>query len=213
MDDKLIFAAVKENHTGYLACLDISNGQELWHAHLNSTVSGSLVVAGELRSGAMAAREAQKSLKEALKVLQTEIPPHPGTTPGCPDLQVRGMPDGQAWFQEWVLGIHWSVFRCWEKPEKLTLVEAPTEPGLTIYGAEANNVRFYGAWVSQYRSFIGWMRTSPHLAAEEPDRIHAIGEVLGRSIFTGMVTMEETKAVEGFVKALKEAAGDLGLDG
>jgi hypothetical protein len=121
------------------------------------------------------------------------------------------MPDGQAGFQEWVKGIHWRVFRCWEEPEKLTPIEVPTVTGLSIYGAEANNVRFYGAWATQYRSFIGWMRTSPHLAAEEPDRIHAIGEILGRSIFTGMVTVEETKAVEVFVKALKETGRDLGV--
>ena len=124
-----------------------------------------------------------------------------------------GMPSGQAGFQEWVRGIHWRVFRCWEKPERLEAVEAPVVTGLTIYGAAANNVRFYGAWATQFRVFIGWMRTSPHLSAEDPDGVHAIGEVLGRSIFTGMVTVEETKAVEGFVKALKEAAGDLGLDG
>ena len=160
----------------------------------------------------MAAREAQRGLQKALEVLQTELPPHPGTTPGCPDLQVRGLPDNQAGFQEWVRGIHWRVFRCWEKPEKLTPVKVPAVTGLTIYGAEANNVRFFGAWAPQYRAFIGWMRTNPHLAAEEPDRIHAIGEVLGRSIFTGMVTMEDAKAVEGFVAALKEAAGDLGVE-
>ena len=123
------------------------------------------------------------------------------------------MPEGQAGFQEWVKGIHWRVFRCWEKPEKLTHLEAPTVEGLTIYATESNKVRFFGAWAPQYRSFIGWMRTSPHLSVEDPDGVHAIGEVLGRSIFTGMVTVEETKAVEGFVKALKEAAGDLGLDG
>jgi hypothetical protein len=170
-------------------------------------------VASELRLGAVAAREAQNSLQDALDMLQTDIPPHPGAAPGCHDLPAIGMPDGQAEFQEWVRGIHWRVFRCWEKPEKLTPLEAPTVDGLTIYGAEANNVRFYGAWATRYRAFIGWMRTSPHLSAEDPDGVHAIGEVLGRSIFTGMVTMEEAKAVEGFMKALKEAAGDLGVEG
>jgi hypothetical protein len=128
-------------------------------------------------------------------------------------LQAIGMPSGQDGFQEWVRGIHWTVFRCWEMPEKLTALEAPTVDGLTIYAAEAGNVRFYGAWAPQFRSFIGWMRTSPHLSAEDPDGVHAIGGVLGRSIFTGMVTVEEATAVEGFVEALKEAARDLALDG
>jgi len=123
------------------------------------------------------------------------------------------MPDGQAGFQDWVRGIHWRVFRCWEKPGRLTPVVVPVVTGLTIYATEANNVRFFGAWATQFNTFIGWMRTSPHLAAEEPDEVHAIGEVLGRSIFTGMVTGEEAKAIEGLVKALKEAAGDLGVDG
>ena len=124
-----------------------------------------------------------------------------------------GIPNDQAGFQEWVRGIHWRVFRCWEKPGRLTALEAPIVVGLTIYGAEANNVRFFGAWATQFRVFIGWMRTSPHLSAEDPDGVHAIGEVLGRSIFAGMVTVEEANAVEGFVKALKEAAGDLRVDG
>jgi hypothetical protein len=63
-------------------------------AYVGNGKASASYVAGELRLGAMAARQARQRLLDALELLRTEMPPHPGTRPGCPDLLARGKPDG-----------------------------------------------------------------------------------------------------------------------
>jgi len=55
-------------------------------------------VARQLRFGAAASREAKKMLAEALELLRTEIPHHPGIRPGYTDLPVRKRPKSQEGF-------------------------------------------------------------------------------------------------------------------
>jgi hypothetical protein len=94
-------------------------------------------------------------------------------------------------------------------------VEAPKVKGLVVFGAElkGTGTRFFGAWTEWDGTFIGWMRTRPNLAGEAPDAVHAIGEVLGRPVFT----LEESKScalhntLESFRRALQTAAEDMGL--
>jgi len=85
--------------------------------------------------------------------------------------------------------------------------------GLVVFGAElkGTGTRFFGAWTEWDGTFIGWMRTRPNLAGDTPDAVHAIGEVLGRSVFK---PEESTScalhdAMELFRRALQEAAEDM----
>jgi hypothetical protein len=95
-------------------------------------------------------------------------------------------------------------------------VEAPKIKGLVVFGADlkGTGTRFFGAWTEWGGIFIGWMRTRPNLAESMPDAVHAIGEVLGRSVFRPeeSASCALHDALESFRRALQEAAGDLGLD-
>ena len=94
-------------------------------------------------------------------------------------------------------------------------VEAPKIKGLVVYGAElkGSGTRFFGAWTEWGGTFIGWMRTRPNLAENMPEAVHAIGEVLGRSIFRPeeCASCVLHDALELFRRALQEAAQDLGV--
>jgi len=101
-------------------------------------------------------------------------------------------------------------------PQRLVPVEAPKIKGLVVFGAElkGTGTHFFGAWTEWGGTFIGWMRTRPNLAGDTPDSIHAIGEVLGRSVFRP----EECSscalhdALESFRRAIQQAAEDLGAE-
>ena len=87
--------------------------------------------------------------------------------------------------------------------------------GLVVYGAElkGTGTRYFAAWTEWGGTFIGWMRTRPNLAGGEQNSVHAIGEVLGRSVFRP----EESApcvlhdALELLRRALQQAAEDLGV--
>ena len=87
---------------------------------------------------------------------------------------------------------------------------------LVVYGAglQSTGTRFFGAWTAEGGNFIGWMRTRPNLAGDTPDAVHAIGEVLGRSVFRPeeSASCALHDALELFRRALQEAARDLGVD-
>jgi hypothetical protein len=101
-------------------------------------------------------------------------------------------------------------------PQRLVPVEAPKVKGLVVFGAElkGTGTRFFGAWTEWGGNFIGWMRTRPNLAGEAPDAVHAIGEVLGRSVFPQEESSSRAHqdALELFRRVLQEAAEDMGLD-
>jgi len=98
-------------------------------------------------------------------------------------------------------------------PQRLVPSEAPKAKGVVVIGAElkGTGTRYLAAWTEWGGTFIGWMRTRPNLAGEAPDAVHAIGEVLGRSVFR----LEESSscalhdALELFRRAIQEAAEDL----
>ena len=100
-------------------------------------------------------------------------------------------------------------------PQRLTPLEAPKIKGLVTFGAElkGTGTRFFGAWTEWGGTFIGWMRMRPNLAGREQDSVYAIGEVLGRPVFTledqHPASMHD--ALELFRRALQEAAKDLGV--
>lgn len=100
-------------------------------------------------------------------------------------------------------------------PQRLVPIEAPKIKGLVTFGAElrGTGTRFFGAWTEWGETFIGWMRTRPNLAGEAPHAVHAIDEVLGRSVFkpeeSNSCTLHD--ALESFRRALQEAAEDLGV--
>jgi hypothetical protein len=99
-------------------------------------------------------------------------------------------------------------------PERLVPVEAPTVKGLVVFGAElkGTGTRFFGAWTEWGGTFIGWMRTRSNLAGDAPDAVHAIGEVLGRPVFTQEESLSCAlhDALDLFRRALQQAAEDLG---
>jgi hypothetical protein len=92
-------------------------------------------------------------------------------------------------------------------------IEAPAVRGLSIYGARNGQMRFYGAWTERSGIFVGWMRKKPNLAGDTPDAVHAIGEVLGRSVFRlgESASRAPDDALEIFRRAVQEAAEDMGL--
>ena len=139
------------------------------------------------------------------------LPPHPGTTPGCPDMLHRAMPPNQAAYHEWVHAVYRRVFRSETCPEgPMIPVEAPTVKGLTVYGAKCGESRYFGAWIERSGVFIGWMRIQPHIAGIDSD--YAVGDVLGRPLFLGIsLDLNGHMALDRFCQALKEAAWDLGL--
>jgi hypothetical protein len=100
-------------------------------------------------------------------------------------------------------------------PERLVPVEAPKVKGLVIFGAElkGTGTRYFAAWTEWGGTFIGWMRTRPNLAGNEPNAVHAIGEVLARSIYGAHDCASSTlvDALDSFRRALQEAATDMGV--
>jgi len=123
-------------------------------------------------------------------------------------------PASQAAFHDWVRAIHYSVFRSAAIPGQLIPVETPVIDGLTTYAAKdrQSGTVFQGAW-TELGNFIGWMRTSPHLFGNEPDAVHAIGEVLGMAVFANEPVLGSNHTADRFAEALNRAAGDLRLDG
>ena len=181
-------------------------------------------VSGELRLGAVAAKTAQKKLRKALNLLREPYVPHPGIRPGCHELPRYPKPKDQNEFHSWLPMTYYSLFLSpilqdgrllATIPQRLVPVEAPEIKGLVVFGAElkGTGTRFFGAWTEWGGTFIGWMRTRPNLAGDQPDGIHAIGEVLGRSVFRP----EESPscalhdALESFRWALQQASEDLGV--
>jgi hypothetical protein len=58
-----------------------------------------------------------------------------------------------------------------------------------------------------------WMGTRPNIAGGETDSVHAIGDVLGRSVFGANDgdCRNAQDAIDSFARALQEAADDLGV--
>jgi len=181
-------------------------------------------VSGELRLGAVMAKAAQKKLRKALDLLKEPYVPHPGIRPGCRELPRYPKPKDQNEFHAWLPITCYSLFLSpilqdgrllASIPQRLVLVEAPKIKGLVVFGAElkGTGTRFFGAWTEWCATFIGWMRTRPSLAAEDPDSVYAIGEVLARPVFTledrHSASMHD--ALELFRRALQQAAEDLGV--
>jgi hypothetical protein len=147
---------------------------------------------------------------------------HPQTTPShhnSPRLPISPRihhpnPSNQADFHEWLPHASKWVFRCEQAlTGPIKAIEAPELEGLSVYGARTGQTMFYGAWIRRSGIFVGWMRTRPNLAGDSPDAVHAIGEVLGRSIFR---PEESTScalhdALDFFHRALQKAAQDLGV--
>jgi hypothetical protein len=196
--------------------------------HHNAIASVSLnnapatFVSGELRLGAVAAKAAQKKLRKALDLLREPYVPNPGIMPGCRELPRYPKPKDQKEFNAWIPMTYYQLFLSpilqdgrllATIPERLGPVEAPKIKGLVVYGAElkSTGTRYFAAWTEWGGTFIGWMRTRPNLAGDMPDAVHAIGEVLGRSV----LRPEESSscalhdALESFRRALQEAAEDM----
>ena len=100
-------------------------------------------------------------------------------------------------------------------PHELAQVDVPKVGGLVIFGAvmKGTNMRYYGAWLEEGEIFIGWMGTKPNIAGGEQDSSHAIGEVLGRSVFDANDgdCRNAQDAIDSFRRALQEAADDMGV--
>jgi hypothetical protein len=139
------------------------------------------------------------------------LPPHPGTSPGCPDTLHREKPKNQACFLEWAQAMFLRVFRVEKRPEgPMVTLDAPAVKGLTIYAAKNGETRFYGAWIERSGVFVGWMRIQLHIAGVDSN--YAVGEVLQRSVFMGItLDLSGHDAVDRFTLALKNAAWDLGV--
>ena len=168
-------------------------------------------------------KTAQKKLRKALDLLREPNIPHPGIRPGCQYLPRYPKPRDQKEFNAWIPTTYYQLFlspilqdgrMLARLPERLVPVEAPKIKGLVVYGVElkGTGTRYFAAWTEWGETFIGWMRTRPNLAGEAPDAVHAIGEVLGRSVFR---PEESTScalhdAMEFFGRFLLEAANDLG---
>ena len=180
-------------------------------------------VSGELRLGAVAAKAAQKKLRKALDLLRELNIPHPGITPGCRELPRYPKPRNQNEFNAWIPITYYRLFlspilqdgrMLATIPERLVPVEAPNVKGLVVFGAElkGTGTRYFAAWTEWGGTFIGWMRTRPNLAGGEQNSVHAIGEVLGRSVFKAEDCSSSTvhDALEFFQQALQQAANDLG---
>jgi hypothetical protein len=195
-------------------------------AHVGLNNAPATFVSGELRLGAVAAKAAQKKLRKALDLLREPNIPHPGIRPGCGELPRYPKPKDQKEFNAWIPMTYYRLFlspilqdkkMLASLPERLVPLEAPKIKGLVIFGAElrGTGTRFFGAWTEWGGTFIGWMRTRPNLVGDTPNAVHAIGEVLGRSVFRP----EESNscalhdALELFRRALQEAAEDLGVSG
>jgi len=181
-------------------------------------------VASQLRFGAAASRAAKRMLEEAMELLRPEIPPHPGIWPGCHFLPRYPKPRNQKEFNAWIPMTYYRLFlspilqdgrMLASIPERLVPVEAPKVKGLVVYGAELNGTgtRYFAAWTEWGGTFIGWMRTRPNLAGGEQDSVHAIGEVLARSIYGAhdCASSNQYGALDSFRRALQEAATDLGV--
>jgi hypothetical protein len=182
-----------------------------------------IFVSGELRLGAVAAKVAQRKLRKALDLLKEPNIPHPGITPGCRELPRYPKPRDQKEFNAWIPITYYRLFLSpilqdgrllATIPERLIPIEAPKIQGLVVFGAELKGAgtRFYGAWTEESGIFIGWMRTRPNLAGDTPDAVHAIGEVLGRSVFRPeeSASCALHDAMDLFKRALQQAADDLG---
>jgi len=153
----------------------------------------------------------ESPVRERIICHQRPFPPHPGTSPGCPDALHREKPANQAAFHEWVLATHRRVFLSEPRPDGPMLpLDAPAVKGLTIYGVKCGETRYFGAWIERSGVFIGWMRIQPHIAGVDSD--YAVGEVLKIPIFMG-ITLELSghDAIDRFSLALKNAAWDLGV--
>ena len=181
-------------------------------------------VSGELRRGAVAAKAAQKKLRKALDLLREQNIPHPGITPGCRELPRYPKPRDQKEFNAWIPITYYRLFLSpilqdgrllATIPERLVPVEAPVIKGLVVYGAElkGTGTRYFAAWTEWGGTFIGWMRTRPNLAGGEQNSVHAIGEVLGRSVFGPENCSSTTHhdALDFFRRALQQAADDMGV--
>jgi hypothetical protein len=181
-------------------------------------------VSGELRLGAVAAKAAQKKLRKALDLLKEPYVPHPGIRPGCRELPRYPKPKDQKEFHAWIPMTYYSLFLSpilqdgrllATIPQRLVPVEAPKIKGLVVYGAElkGTGTRYFAAWTEWGGTFIGSMRTRPNLAGDTPDAVHAIGEVLGRSVFRPeeSASCALHDALELFRRALQAAAEDLGV--
>ena len=198
--------------------------------HHNAIASAALnrapaiFVSSEFRLGAMAAKAAQKKLRKALELLREPLVPHPGTRPGYRELPRYPKPKDQNEFHAWLPITYYSLFLSpiledgrllATIPQRLVPVEAPKIKGLVVFGAElkCTGTRFFGAWTEWGGTFIGWMRTRPNLAGVTPDGVHAIGEILGRSVFgpEESASCALHDALELFQRALQEAAEDLGV--
>jgi hypothetical protein len=180
-------------------------------------------ISGELRLGAVAAKAAQKKLRKAPDLLREPNIPHPGITPGCRELPRYPKPRNQKEFNAWLPITYYRLFlspilqdgrMLATIPERLVPLEAPVIKGLVIYAAElkGTGTRYFAAWTEWGGTFIGWMRTRPNLAGGEQNSVHAIGEVLGRSVFKTEDCSSSTvhDAMEFFQQALQQAANDLG---
>jgi len=181
-------------------------------------------ISGELKLGAVAAKTAQRKLRKALDLLREPYVLHPGIRPGCRYLPRYPKPKDQKEFNAWIPTTYYQLFlssilqdgrMLAHLPERLVPVEAPKVKGLVVYGAElkGTGTRYFAAWTEWGGTFIGWMRTRPNLAGGEQDSVHAIGEVLARSIYQSNDCASTTlvDALETFQRALQVAATDMGV--
>ena len=193
-------------------------------AYVGLNKASATYVAQQLRLGAVASRGAKRLLEEALELLQVQEPPHPGIRPGCQLLPRYPKPRDQKEFDAWIPIAYYRLFlspilqdgrMLATIPERLVPVEAPKVKGLVVFGAElkGTGTRYFAAWTEWGGTFIGWMRTRPNLAGGEQNSVHAIGEVLGRSVFKAEDCSSSTvhDALEFFQQALQHAANDLGV--
>jgi hypothetical protein len=120
----------------------------------------------------------------------------------------------QAAYDGWLQHAYKRVFRCEQAlTGPIIAIEAPAVKGLTVYGARNGQTRFYGAWTRRSGIFVGWMRARPNLAGDTPDAVHAIGEVLGRSVFKPeeCASCALHDALESFRRALSLLLSILGM--
>ena len=162
-----------------------------------------------------AAKALHKSLRHLSTLMEIECRlhsrrPSPSPPPVQPD---HPKPENQACFHTWVHNNYHEVFRCDERPESLMVpADTPSVKGLAIYGARSGKTRYYGAWIKRSGVFVGWMRIQPQIVGIDSD--YAVGEVLGRAVFVGIVLeLSGHDALDKFAEALKEAAWDLGVAG
>jgi len=85
-------------------------------------------------------------------------------------------------------------------------------PGLARRTNRGTNALSAGSVEFSRWSFIGWMRTQPVVVGVDSE--YAVGEVLGRPLFMGVVIdLSGHDASDRFSAALKNAAWDLGVAG